>query len=119
MAGTVVKTEEVEGSIKMAKFAWTTTSGGTASATTTESYNGKILALATDPGSTTPSDNWDVTMLDKNSMDVLLGAGADRDQTNTEYVASASLGAVVNSTLNCVVINGGDAKTGTVYVYVR
>jgi len=55
VAGTVTITEEVYGTIKKIKFAWTSGTGdygGEASGTTTNAYSGKILGLATDPDAT-------------------------------------------------------------------
>jgi len=64
-AGTVVITEETYGTIKKIKFSWISGDGaedGTASGQTTHPYSGKILGLATDPGSPAPSDNYTVTV---------------------------------------------------------
>jgi len=113
-------TETTSGSVKLIKFAWTSDdSAGTVTGTTTKSYNGKLIWFVTDPGSTAPTDNYDIAINDGNSIDVLAGAGADRDTANTEYGAEASLGAVVNSTLSIAISNAGNAKTGTTYVYIR
>jgi len=123
MAGMVVTiTEIAHASVKLIKFAWTTDSGtATATGTTTGYYTGKILGLATDPsaGGTQPDDDYDITVTDTNSLDVLMGGGADRDETNTEYVLSTSLGSVVESQLTINVSAAGNSNVGAAYLYIR
>ena len=119
MAGTVVTTEQTLGSVKLVKFAWTSSAGGAADATTSKVFDGDVALLATDPGATAPADNYDVVVNDANGIDVLAGGGADRDTANTEFVQGTSLGMVANSKLTLAVTNAGNAKEGTVYVYIR
>jgi len=120
MAGTVTVTEETLGSLIKITWAWTTDASGDADECTTGVYTGKVIALVTDPGSTAPTDNWDLVINDDQSVDVLAGAGANRDTADTEQVTDeASLGIVVRSTLDAVISNGGNAKEGTVYLYLR
>ncbi len=119
MAGTVVTTEKTLGTVKKITFAWTSSAGGAADATTTEVYDGKIIGLTTDPGTTAPDDNWDVALNDADGHDVLLGAGLNRDTATTEHVAEASLGAVAHSKLTLAVTGAGAAKDGVVIVYLR
>lgn len=121
MAGTVVTTEETFGSIRKVKFAWTSDSGGAADAVTTKVFNGKIEGLATIPsgGGTAPTDNYDVAITDADGIDVLFGAGANRDTANTEYVQGSSLGAVASDVLTLAVTNAGSAKAGTVILFIR
>ena len=40
---------------------------------------GRLLDLVTNPGTTAPTDNYDVTVLDQHGHDVLEGVGANRD----------------------------------------
>ena len=121
-AGTVVITEETYGTIKKIKFSWTSGDGaedGTASGQTTHAYSGKILGLATDPGSPAPTALYDITVTDEDGMDVLMGGGADRSATVTEYVLSSSLGAVANDKLTINVSAAGTNKKGIAYLYIR
>ena len=118
-AGTVTATERTHLQYKVVKFAWTSSAGGAADSTTTASFCGKVEYLATDPGATAPTDDYDVAVTDADGVDVLSGAGANRDTANTEYVLSSSLGAVCYSTLTLAVTNAGNAKEGTVYLYIR
>ncbi len=123
--GTVVVTEETFGSVKKITFAWTSENGGAnagkASKTTVNHYNGEIIRLVTVPGTggDAPTDDYDITVTDEDSTDVLMGAGANRDTANTEQVLASSLGCVANDKLTLNVSNAGNAKKGTVHLYIR
>ena len=123
MANMVATATEVTfDTVKKIKFEWLSDdSAGTATVTTDEVYTGKILGLATVPGLSgdQPDDNYDITVTDGDSLDVLMGGGANRDETDTEYVLSTSLGAVVASALTINVSGAGNANTGVAYVYIR
>lgn len=113
-------TEVTLGSVKKVTFAWTSDGSGDATETTSVAYDGKVLGLATIPsGAAAPTDNYDVEVRDADGHDVLLGAGADRDTANTEYVAGSSLAGVAASPLTLVVANAGDTKQGTVILWIR
>lgn len=121
MAVSVAISENISGSVKTIKWTCTTAADGTltgATTTTTNTYSGKLLAFATDPGTPAPTDNYDLTILDADGFDVLHGAGANRDTANTEYVAEASLGAI-NGTLQLVAANAGDSKVFVVKLWIR
>lgn len=69
------------------EIAWTTTADGAGTITseaTPALPMGFVTGVTTDPGSPAPTDNWDLTISNTSSADVLLGAGADRDTANTE-----------------------------------
>ena len=119
--GTVTITELLTGrSVKKVTWAWTSTAGGDASDVTTGVCDGDLIGFATVPsGVTAPTDDYDVTITDSDSLDVLLGAGADRDTANTEYVNRQSIGAVSKSTLTLNVTNAGDSKLGTAILWFR
>lgn len=122
MAGSSVTfTETIIGSVKKIKAAWVSDDAdGTASGETTYGYSGKIELLTTVPsGSAAPTDAYDITLTDSDSVDVLAGGGADRDTANTEQVLGSSLGAVASSKLTLNISNAGNSKEGTVYVYIR
>jgi len=121
-AGTITITEERLANPQKITFAWTAgTAGeaGTASGTTTYPYTGNILKVVTIPGTvgTQPTDDYDLTLTDEDSIDTANGQLINRDDTNTELV-SASLGAVVGDKLTLNVTNAGSGKTGTCIVYV-
>lgn len=123
MAGSAtVFTETIHDTVKEIKCEWTSDSAtGGVSGTTLEYYTGKILGLATVPGTAgaQPDDNYNLTAIDRNSLDVLMSGGLLRDETNTEYVLSTSLGAVVASQLTITIDTAGNSKTGVVYIYIR
>ena len=122
--GTVTITEEDFGSTKLIKWAWI---GGTAetalaSATSDAFYSGKVLFCVTVPGtSDAPADDYDITIIDKNDIDVLADNGLDRATGTTESILTGSLGAVANSQLELTVANSGSSGTanGEVYLWVR
>lgn len=123
--GTVTYTEEtlrIYGQIKKIKAAWTCTAGGAASGTLTDNiYSGEIIRLVTVPATAgdAPTDNYDVTLVDEDGTDVLMGSGVDRDTANTEQVLASSLGCVANDKLELRVANAGATKQGVVYIYIR
>ncbi len=120
MAGTVTTTEITHTSAKKITFAWTSSSGGAADATTTNAFDGKVVGLTTDPdGTDAPTDNYDIVINDADGHDVLLGAGANRDTLDTEHVAEANLGAVAGSKLTLAITTAGNAKKGVVIMWVR
>ncbi len=120
MAGTVTITEEAIYSVRKIKFAWVA-AGGSADGTTTLPFTGAIERLVTVPSTagTQPDDNYDVVVNDEDGNDVLMGAGANRDETNTEQVLASSLGVVTNDKLTLAVTNAGATNAGTVYLYIR
>lgn len=120
MAGTVTATEVTYPAVKKIKFAWTSDNSGDADKTTTAAFTGKLIQVTTVPdGTAAPTDNYDVEVQDADGVDLLAGAGVDRDTAATEHITSDSIGAVSASTLKLVVSNAGNTKKGTVYVYVR
>lgn len=121
MAGTVTISEETYGTVKKIAFAWTSSAAGAADGTTTAHVSGEILRLVTVPGAggAQPTDLYDVAVNDEDGTDVLMGAGANRSNASTEQVLGTSLGCVANDKLSLAVTNAGNAKSGTVYLYVR
>jgi hypothetical protein len=121
MAGTVTVTEELAGPVKKIKFVWVCDASGNADGATSNTYNGSCMRLVTVPagGGSAPTDNYDVVINDDDTTDVLMGAGANRDTANTEQVLGTSLGVVANDKLTLAVTNAGNAKGGTVYLYLR
>jgi hypothetical protein len=121
----VTTTEIVHTTVKLMHFDWQSgdaadDDAGAAAATSTAVFNGDIIGLATVPDAVAaPTDDYDVAITDSRGLDVLMGAGADRDTANTEYVVGSSLGAVVESTLTLGVTNAGNVKKGNVYVWIR
>ena len=121
MAGTVTSTEITHTSVRKVTFAWTSSAGGAADGTTTAAFDGQLIGLTTIPsgGGTAPDANYDVAVNDADGHDVLLGAGLNRHTSNTEHVATASLGGVAGSKLTLAVTAAGAAKQGTVVLRIR
>lgn len=109
-------------------WAWTAHTDGTVIASTTDGqnpttyrkYTGKCIRLITDPdGTAVPSDNYDITIVDEDGYDVLMGAGANRDEANNEQVLESSLGICLYSTLSLRVAAAGSGGKGVVILYLR
>ena len=121
MAMSCTITASTHTSVKKVSFVWVSAANGTASGTTTTAFDGQIIGMATIPagGGSAPTDEYDVTGTDAGSHDVLLGAGANRDTANTEYVAGTSLAGVAGSAMTINVTNAGDTKGGTLILWIR
>lgn len=100
-AGTVTVAHRAIGSIRTITATITADAAdGSVPNTVLPKFEGRILAIETNPGATAPTDNYDVTIEDAHAFDVLLGVGANRDTANTEkaavLVASSSVFSVVD-----------------------
>jgi hypothetical protein len=122
----ITETKGNKGALEVIKWAWTTDSvnGAVVAATaagainkTTFKYTGMLVKLVTVP-TDGPTDNYDLTIIDSNSVDVLCGSGTDRDTTAPEYVSSSSLGFVLDSQLSLLIASAGNSKSGVVYLYI-
>lgn len=119
--GTVTLTERISGSMSKLIYSWVSDATGRASVTTGNYFTGRVIAAVTIPGASpnAPTDNYDVTVSDGDGHDVLLGNGIDRDETNTELIKAEVLPAVVDSRLRLSVANAGNAKRGTVVLWLQ
>jgi len=122
-AGSASIIEEIFGSPQLIKWEWTSGTGGTvlADCTTTNFYSGKLLFCVTVPGAAgaAPTDNYDVTILDRNDVDLLADNGLNRAEGTTESILDASLGVTKDSQLELNVENAGSSNTGVVYLWIR
>lgn len=108
--------------VKIVEWDWLSSAGGAVDDTTVNLYTGKIIAAITDPHDTealAPADSYDVAIYDNRGWDVLLGAGADRDSVNVEYLLNANLGAVSGSKLSLSITNAGDANQGKIILWIK
>ena len=124
MAGTCTIVEETVRPVKKVKWTWAADSAGAqaaaASRQTTEIYTGVIERLVTIPdGSSAPTANYDIEILDQDSTDVLMGAGANRHSANTEQVNAASLGIVANDKLTINLASIGLSGAGVTILYIK
>lgn len=93
MAGTVAITHASLGHVRKVFAACTADAAdGSFPATAIPSFEGRLLAIVTNPGAVAPQDNYDVTLVNQHGYDVLQGLGANRDTTNTEQVPILYLG---------------------------
>lgn len=91
---------------------------------TTLILNGYLMKIVTNPGSTQPTDNWDFVINDAGGVDVLGGAGANRDTLNTEQIYPTISGATIPvwcEGSHTLVISGNsvNSATGTITIYVK
>jgi len=122
VVGAVTIQEETFSSVKKITFSWTSSAGGIVSGTsTTNAFSGEIRRLVTVPGTAgdAPDDNYNVTVVDEDGTDVLMGGGLLRDTANTEQVLASSLGCVANDKLELRVAAAGNSNKGVVYLYLR
>lgn len=115
--------------IEKIKWTWTAHTDGVVTAstvtgenpTTRNKFSGEIVRLVTIPGTgdDAPADNYGVTILDEDGVDVLMGAGANRDTANTEQVLASSLGVCQYSTLSLRIAAAGASNKGTVILYIK
>lgn len=106
--------------ISLIKFAWTSDAAGNVSGTTTTNkYNGVLVGAAFLPGAATPTAGYDVAVKDENGVDVLMAQGLTCIAGGQSSATTSSLGAVVDSTLEPQVVDAGNTKTGTIYLYLR
>lgn len=120
MAGTVTQTPS-GGNIQLLKFDWLSDGSGDVSATSsTGKYTGCILSvlLVPDGSTTTPSDQYDITLTDSNSIDLLSGQGANLSNVNNVLVNSGLL-PLVHDTISLTVAHAGSAKGGLVYIWIE
>lgn len=120
MAGSITFTEQTSGSVKLVILAWTSDASGNVSGTPTlKAYNGAVIACVTVPaGAGNAPTAYTLQIQDANGVDVLAQAGTARSIANQETL-KAPLGAVADSALTLVIASAGNAKQGTVYLYLR
>lgn len=115
----VTVTETTYTPVKEIKFAWTSNGDGDASGSSTKYYTGEIVRITTVPGAdaSAPTADYDIQLLDDNSVDVAIGYLADRSATETESVNNERMW-IANSKITIFVSNAGDTKSGTCYCYI-
>ncbi len=124
-AGTVTSFSDAlvgESGVRVWQVNYTThASAGTFTAITDTDITGWILLVETDPGSTAPDDNYDITLKNVNGRDIMGGSLTDRDTSNTEAALPLQNGnytAVFNEgTLAIAVTAAGNSKTAEIFIY--
>lgn len=111
--------------------AWTSSAGGAVTTVINPVY-GEVLWVATNPGSTSPTANYDIVLTDPSGIDVLQGSCADRSATANEavapMVASSQTGSAskpapavrptVVGPLTLSITNAGASKQGAFTLYL-
>jgi len=75
----------------------------------TNKFSGYLVALETNPGSTAPTDNYDIVLNDAEGNDVLQGVGANRHTTTTQKVPVVYSGTALHP-----VVHATDTLTWTI-----
>lgn len=122
-AGTVTVTSvDVGQGVTLYTVAWTSTAGGAVSANAFAVKAGSILQVKFMPNTagTQPTDLYDATLVDEQSIDILNGQAANLSNATGLYLQfSPPLRHDGDNDLDLVIANAGNAKTGTVYVWVQ
>lgn len=110
-------------------YTWTAdASDGSVPATAAQfPYGGYIVRVVTNPGTNAPSDNYDLTLTDADGVDVVGGALANRDTSNTESVVpivdsvnSIYGGSLVAGSITMNLTNNSvNSAGGTLVIYVE
>ncbi len=101
----------------------THSSAGTFTCITDWEIRGWIHEVETDPAPSTPQpdDNYGITLKNPNGRDVMGGALANRDETNTEMVKPIVNGvwqkAWVDGLLTIAVTSAGNSKEAEILIY--
>lgn len=113
---------------KKVTFGWVASAGGAVSGTPSVQVRGHITRVTFIPGTAgnQPTDAYDVTLLDASGVDVLAGLGANLSNATISHCepligngATTNQPMSINDTLELQVANAGNAKHGTVVVYVE
>lgn len=102
--------------------AWTSNASGAVSGNAFSVARGEIVQVRFVPGSSgsQPTNLYDITLVDPNSVDILNGSGADQSNTAGAYlIFNPPLFHEASDTLDVVIANAGNAKSGTITIWVR
>lgn len=92
----------LSGDLRLITMSVTTASNGAMTATETSwPIDGILFMVKTIPGATAPDDEYDLTLTDGDSLDVMGGALADRDESNAEWAFP-----LVGTSNACVPVSG-------------
>lgn len=127
-----IETSSVNDGMEVVVFTWlANTTTGTVPATSTGTTwpdermqkAGCIAKVNTNPGSTAPTDDYDITLTDADGVDLMGGELGDRDTADSEVAVPK-----IDTTFGCVVVTGPftmnisnqsvSAATGTVTIYI-
>ena len=115
---------DLPGDVDVWVIAWTAdTDGSYTNYTTLWNVDGYIFMVVTDPGATAPTDNYDITLLDSDGVDVMGGELANRDTANTEQavpkIGNAYGTRFVRGPVTLTISNNSqNAAVGEVIIYI-
>lgn len=124
--GTVTVTSTLDlGNVARYTLAWTSTAGGAVSGNAL-TLAGRLVQIKFVPNTSTtqPTDLYDVTLVDSDGLDVLtidgVSYGANLSNATPKLVSfTAPIVLASGSTLDLTIANAGNAKTGTVILWVQ
>lgn len=108
------------GGVMKHSIAWTSDASGNVSGNAFAAGRGWVLAAKFVPsgGGTAPTNLYDIVVNDANSVDVARGAGANLSATVASISAAPEIAFFEGGTLDINVSNAGNAKQGTVVLYI-
>jgi hypothetical protein len=119
MAGAIsVTATDLGGGVTKYLVDWTSDASGDVTGQTLDMKRGWLFQarFIPDAGGTQPSDDYDVTLLDADGVDVLQGGGTDRDNATPEVTHKPFF--LEGGTYVPVVDNAGNAKGGKLALLV-
>ena len=117
MAAAVVTVAHARKQNRIRGHVITWTSSDTGDATGTVTLDGAIVRVVTNPGATAPTDNWDLTIIDADGIDILATEGLNRDTATSEQIFPTNT-PFHNGDVTVTIANAGDTKDGVVTLYM-
>tara|TARA_R100001244_G_C5160377_1_gene130924 strand:+ start:697 stop:1074 length:378 start_codon:yes stop_codon:yes gene_type:complete len=123
MAGSITTVTSKKNSVTKYQMTCVSDASGDVDVDAIPMIQGEIISVHYSPGGTTPSDNYDLTMVDGNAVDILTGTGANLSNSTHTYVVPALSTYfpvfIEEGSYDLVVENLGNAKNCIVTVLVR
>ena len=123
VAGSITVTTSKDGPLTKYSCAWTShASTGNVTEVGVTLKTGQIVQVIMTPGATTPSDDYDVTLLQASGEDDLLGGGGANCSNSLTKVVGTDLANlpvwIPAGTYWPTIANAGNSKTGTIDIYM-
>lgn len=121
MAGSIVDTSSAIGAgYDKHSIAWTSDASGNVSGNAATVKRGMLRQVKFIPGSggAQPTDLYDVTLLDADGADLLVGNGANKSNASAIWYLPTNPIMVEAGDVTPTVANAGNAKTGTIILII-
>ena len=121
MAGSIVVTSsDVGDGITKYSIVWTSDASGNVSASTLDLRRGRLRQVKYVPGSggSQPTSGYTATLIDADGVDLLAGGGATLSNSAATISAPTTPLFIESQTVTPTVSGGGNAKSGTINLYV-